>query len=375
MVYSQICTWLDDFLHDDPPEELLDTWDFIRWIQETELIDLFTEYIVPTFKTQSSRRHAIQILMSLLWEFYLFRRAVSVPSCNTDSMRKLLDRKSTVQRSPEWYSEAVDLLTASEFGHVIENTGRRRAVIKNKLGGPAGYVKSIVGFSAMGSTEWGSCFEQVIRQIYCEMYSCTVAELGRIRHGTLEKLAASPDGIVTHGPRAGRLLEIKAPKSRLLVADVVPDEYYCQVQVQMEVCDIELADYCECRLLTGSTWTDCSGSYVGSVCLVSDGEPSYAYSPVFADTAAGRLAAETWTPEEGGVVERCVWQIAGWQVITLPRNRKWWSVVGLPAYQRFWLDVAAARADPMFFAPNVPDFEEPLDLTPAPSEAMFLDDA
>jgi hypothetical protein len=60
--------------------------------------------------------------------------------------------------------------------------------------------------------------------------------------------------------------------------------------------------------------------------------------------------AEAWTPE--GLVEKHVWQILDWQVMTFKRNRRWWTAVGLPAYELFWRTVDMARADPLYFSPE-----------------------
>jgi hypothetical protein len=364
MVYSQICGWLDDYLHGDAPEELLDTWDFMRWVQETEIIALFTEYIMPTFKTRSARGHAIQILMALLWEYYLFRRSAGRVSSDVPD---LSGRETTLQRSKEWFAEKAHLLTASEFSGILMQNSRRIALIRSKL--TANYFEQPTVFTGrLSAPAWGIRFEPVIKQIYSRVTSNTVHGIGRIRHKTLPKLAASPDGVLRD-----RLLEIKAPVSRVLKKDDIPYEYYCQMQVQLEVCDIELGDYCECRIVSGDGWADVSGAFIGSVAVVDGEALRYEYSPLYEDTAAGRAAIEAWTPEGQTVVEKKVWQIADMQIIQVRRNRRWWEMVGLPAYQQFRTDFATAGNDPMFFAPAPQDIEEELVLPQFLSEQVFAD--
>ena len=357
MVYSQICSWVDDYLLGDAPEELLDPWDFMEWIQETELISVFTEYIIPTFSSSRARDHAVQILMALLWEYYLFRRSEAVVGpVGLEHILRLKAAPSVAQKSDVWYSEKQNLLTASEFAHIVGTGPRYRGVVRSKLKVPAPTTPIPVSLGHRDSLSWGNRFEPVIKRIYEQFVAfASVMELGRIRHATLARLGASPDGIVEMGERQGRLLEIKAPVSRKLEKDIIPYDYYCQVQVQMEVCDIELADYCECRIVSGPTWSPSVASsgprVVGCVGVVQvEGVWSYVYSPLYSDDEEGRAAATSWNPE--GLVEKHVWQIIDWQLITFKRNRRWWSMVGLPAYEQFWRTVDTAREDPLYFMPE-----------------------
>ena len=73
------------------------------------------------------------------------------------------------------------------------------------------------------------------------MTNCQTTDLGRIRHPTEARLAASPDGIVVSGDRTGRLVEFKAPITRVL-NQKVPEDYFMQMQLQMEVTQVEECD-------------------------------------------------------------------------------------------------------------------------------------
>ena len=44
--------------------------------------------------------------------------------------------------------------------------------------------------------------------------------------------------------RNGRMLEIKCPYSRV-INGIVPDNYEVQMQIQLEVCDLEICDFCK----------------------------------------------------------------------------------------------------------------------------------
>jgi len=405
MVYSQICSWLQDQIDtDEAPEELLDTWDLTEWLYESEIMELFNEVVLPMYKLKKTREDATQIVTSLIWEYYLLRRAEAISrivpdSANYERLKMVVASK---QQSIEWHTEKRNMLTASEFHSALSDTAARVSLIKDKIkqrmtSGRTENIQTVYLTPKSGKLNaqaWGHRFESVVRDIYAkhvaggEVYS----DIHRIRHSALEHLAASPDGVVMNGPRAGRLVEIKAPISRDLEEDIIPYEYYCQTQIQMEVCDIGAVDYCECRIFSGENFRgtiDISGvcvgvpGYVGAVAVVGNLANSlswrYVYSPLFTDDAAGRAEAKAWLPClidmcDDTVLEKHVWQIADWQVITSVRNKRWWNNVGLPEYERFWQDVSGARSNPEFLGAKFNEIDvAPLSgkKTPAP---MFLDD-
>lgn len=388
MVYTQICEWLDDFIGDDPPCELIDVWDLTEWLHESEILDVFQEIVIPSFKNKKSRDDAENILHSLLWEYYLFRRSgyISKLVADASAVGRLQTAAAlataSTQQSLQWHREKRDLLTASEFSCILDTRrmGVLRSKVANKLSdGERPQTVFLSRGGKLNASAWGVRYEEVVRLLYEVNAGCKVQNnIPRLRHPVLGFLAASPDGLVIEGPAAGRLLEIKAPLSRILEDDVVPCDYYCQMQIQMEVCDVGSADYCECRLaiVKDGVFTESATAmpnFVGSLAVV--GEPDdyktweYKYSPLFPNTLEGRAGAVDWKPllsNEGlEILELQTWEVQDWQVITVARNKRWWANVGFPEYQRFLTDVYAARADPMYLIPKS------FDTIPEP---MFLDD-
>jgi len=95
---------------------------------------------------------------------------------------------------------------------------------------------------------WGHKYEPVSVQLYEFLYKTSVSDFGCIPHGTLDFLAASPDGINTleTSDRYGRMLEIKNIVNRDI--DGVPKmEYWIQMQLQLEVCNLNECDFLETR--------------------------------------------------------------------------------------------------------------------------------
>ena len=71
-----------------------------------------------------------------------------------------------------------------------------------------------------------------------------VFEFGILRHPDIDYIGASPDGISD----MGIMLEIKCPWKRKKT-ETIPDQYYYQIQGQLEVCNLEECDYLECYIV------------------------------------------------------------------------------------------------------------------------------
>jgi hypothetical protein len=84
--------------------------------------------------------------------------------------------------------------------------------------------------------------------IYEEMYGTKVEDFGCIPHDTYKFLGASPDGIIVNqdSNRYGRMLEIKNIVNREITG-IPKKEYWIQMQLQMEVCDLDECDFLETK--------------------------------------------------------------------------------------------------------------------------------
>ena len=89
----------------------------------------------------------------------------------------------------------------------------------------------------------GVKYEEVAVMIYEQRNSMKVFEYGCIPHPVYDFIGASPDGITD----SGIMLEIKCPSSRKITG-VIPSYYWCQVQTQLEVCELDRCDFLECKL-------------------------------------------------------------------------------------------------------------------------------
>jgi hypothetical protein len=309
-------------------------------------------------------------------EWFRAHHDLMIETITTVAPTDLLKRPQTSQHSADWYSQRRNRLTASEFNQILD--GRRGALLRSKVAPipegaaadrPASTPVSIAQPDGeMVATSWGHRFESVTRDIYeLELagVGCVCDTLGRFQHQMVEWLSASPDGVVLDGPLAGRLVEIKSPKTRT-PGEFVPGEYYVQMQIQMEVCDVDVVDFIEAQFAQRPVIHLPGGSNRGPIDLA----PSAA-AAVKAARWKGRIRvfglltdSSTWCyrysvpvedledldtvvvpdgPAGLPLLEESVWWLTGWFPRTVLRNRNWWEETGWPAAQLFWAEVQSLR--------------------------------
>jgi putative phage-type endonuclease len=165
----------------------------------------------------------------------------------------LREMTQPVQRTPEWYQFRWNLITASNAWKAFESQSAINQLIYEKC-------QPLKTFDENGDDEkmvntnspmhWGQKFEPLSVLIYEDMYNSKVEDFGCIKHPTYNFLGASPDGIIIESStgRYGRMLEIKNPVSREITG-VPKKEYWVQMQLQMEVCDLDECDFLETKFV------------------------------------------------------------------------------------------------------------------------------
>ena len=392
MPYSASILWLDDWISVDPPL-LVDEYDLTDWI-DYEMNMANKLFIDNAFKSTRAKNDAILILRAVYYEYFLFQREIALRNlaAKPENVTRLKALPQSAQKSAMWHNETLELLTGHEFGNIVYGTeNSRNLVMAKKCGTPvvvneheqAATSQTVYTFDNDGKLsafKWGWRFEPVVRDLYerCFAEGDVFDGLGRIRHPFLPRLAASPDGIITSGPRCGRLVEIKSPITRELNG-IIPPDYYCQMQLQAEVCDVDAVDYIEMRFTSMmlkdakySAAVNAKNPWMGKIYVVAappkmvavereagtvmeekyDPELyEYRYSPLFPSTEAGFAECCAWVPNNIAglvVLEETVWYVYDLFTTTVIRNRRWWAEVGQPAYESFWVDVELARVDGRF---------------------------
>jgi putative phage-type endonuclease len=141
------------------------------------------------------------------------------------------------QKTKEWYDMRNTMLTASDWGTVLgeNHYSNSNEVLKKKCGDNT--------FITNAAMQWGNKYESVAVLIYEKRNNVKVYDFGCLKHPFIDFLGASPDGITAEGI----MLEIKCPSSRKITG-IPPSYYWCQVQGQLEVCDLDRCDFLECSI-------------------------------------------------------------------------------------------------------------------------------
>jgi putative phage-type endonuclease len=158
---------------------------------------------------------------------------------NKRKLSKLLKLPVIEQRSEEWYSTRNNLITASDMGQAlgVGKFGNVRDFYVKK----SGYEKDT--FCSFPALEWGIKYEPVATELYEKRQHTKVHEFGLIQHPSIPFFGASPDGITEQGV----MLEIKCPYIRKINGTSIVDQYFYQMQGQLEVCDLDVCDFLECE--------------------------------------------------------------------------------------------------------------------------------
>jgi putative phage-type endonuclease len=143
------------------------------------------------------------------------------------------------QRSQEWFSLRENLVTASDIASIlgISRFETREDVMYKKCG----FVKKY-SEKSLSAMSHGTHYESIARDLYCAQTGEIVHEIGIVVHPDYPFLGASADGITN----SGKLIEIKCPTGEL--RSKIPDYYYPQVQICMEVLDLNTCDYIEFKV-------------------------------------------------------------------------------------------------------------------------------
>jgi len=215
-------------------------------------------------------------------------------------IQKLREIPQPIQRTPEWYSFRWNLITASNAWKAFESQSAINQLIYEKCQ-PLKIQNDddeVTMVNTNTPLHWGQKYEPLSVLIYEQKYNTKVEDFGCIQHSTYKFLGASPDGINvdTSSERYGRMLEIKNVVSRE-INGIPKKEYFTQMQLQMEVCDLNECDFLETKFVeypdTQSFYNDThvddpnltistDGKTKGIILYfhTKEGKPFYSYKPL-----------------------------------------------------------------------------------------------
>jgi putative phage-type endonuclease len=154
-----------------------------------------------------------------------------------EQVEKLLQIPQYQQRSPEWFEQRNNAITASDIPTVLgENKYKSSwSLLMDKCNANP---KPFVGNEA---TRWGTHYEDVAIEKYCQLRNKEVLSFGLLIHPEYPWLGGSPDGIT----KDGILLEVKCPLKRKIVHGEIPSHYRSQILLNLEICNLEVGHFIE----------------------------------------------------------------------------------------------------------------------------------
>jgi len=276
-----------------------------------------------------------------------------------ESLRQLECYRGTdQQRTPDWYAKRRQMITASSSHKILKvdiPSGKGIGVLREKILPPPadnGYMNlsvsllgdddrddKIIGIvsNAIPSNPdapniRGQRYEPIIRRMYERKNNVVVEEYDCITHPKYPFLGASPDGVITKGANLGRMTEIKCPNEASAIKDglQVRDEYWSQMQLQMEVCNLPECDYVRAVVRDTDTISGIQQIIQGQVTRIRTSHGFDESAPLIA--ASGTI----WMGTDGKYVEEADGKFVHENTIHLRYGHR---AVFIRHYVIFWKDV------------------------------------
>jgi putative phage-type endonuclease len=233
--------------------------------------DMITTYLslvqdVPFLKDEETQEDLIWFIEYLCEEYFeifgIPKRCYICTECDdktpeqiaiiSKQINYLSNVKQPQQKTSEWYEFRHNLFTASSIWKIFGTEAQVNSIIYEKC---KPYNSN--NFIRSNSMDWGNFYEPISIKIYEHLYNTSVKDFGCIQHQDHIFIGASPDGINvdTKSKKYGRLIEIKNIVNRE-ITDQPKEEYWTQMQLQMETCNLDECDFVETRFKEFEEYSD-----------------------------------------------------------------------------------------------------------------------
>jgi putative phage-type endonuclease len=352
-------------LYDEVQETTYNIY-YSQFIEEPNALRLFN---INETAAKDLLYNSIKICQKLAFKFYIPRRSydktyIIKDSCNqsinlTINFNKIRNQlnylKNIVQaeqRSDEWYIFRRSTLTASNIYKIFQSDYSQSQLIIEKSE-PIDVNKFKVT-NLSSPLHWGQKYEPVSLLYYQHINNTKVSQFGCIPHANYSYIAASPDGIVCDESSElyGRMIEIKNVVSRE-INSIPKMEYWIQMQLQMEVCNLNECDFLETKFteyLSEEEYLEdvSSTCYRGFIMqFYNNGEVYYEYPP-FTLNAIHSNEYVIWTNAQliknssKNYVSNIYWKLEVVSCILVLRNNLWFKNA-LPYIEIFWNNLVVER--------------------------------
>ena len=275
-------------------------------------------------------------------------------------IEKLNQSTQLIQRTLEWYQFRHNLITASNIWKAVGSEANQNSLILEKCKPMVTESYDTTSVNTDSPMHWGVKYEPLTIMLYEHRIRGKVGEFGCIQHPTYPFIGASPDGIVVteESSAYGRLLEIKNVVSREITG-VPKMDYWVQMQVQMEVCNLNECDFVETQFkeyddVDEELFYKNKHKYLYNGVILyfiksdfADGKPHYVYMPLTVHLDKESIAkwinkTKQEFKETHILFKRIYWYCEAYSCVLIKRNRHWFEMA-LPKIQDLWNTVEKER--------------------------------
>lgn len=275
------------------------------------------------------------------------------------TLKNLKETYQPDQRTNEWYKYRHDMITASNAYKAIDTESCKNQLIAEKC--KPLKIQESNQENEFVNTEttlhWGQKYEPLSVLIYEEIYQTKIDDFGCIQHPKYNFIGASPDGINADSTskRYGRMLEIKNIVNRTIDGNP-KKEYWVQMQLQMEVCDLNECDFLETRFVEYDSEKqfyeeyNFDGTKFGVICYLHNtitNKPEYVYKPL---SILEKDEIESWlenTMKEGEEkkyiwIRNIFWKLEEFSCVLVLRQQEWFTQ-NIDEMKKLWDEVIKRR--------------------------------
>ena len=277
---------------------------------------------------------------------------------NVDHITSIIETLTALpqpkQKTIEWYQYRHGLITASNIWKALSTESQRNSLIYEKCKPFNPFAAEKGNWHAGGSLQWGVLYEAVSIMVYEKMYGTKVNDFGCIQHPKYACIGASPDGINVDptSNRYGRMIEVKNIVNREITT-TPKEEYWIQMQVQMETCGLDECDFIETRFKEYNTaedyHQDTAQEWKGIILCFIDREvpnskPTYRYMPFDLNITTDKWIANTKEELKDTLIlyTTTYWYLDQFSCILVQRNKLWFSAA-LPIILDTWDTIVRER--------------------------------
>lgn len=255
----------------------------------------------------------------------------------SEKIKNIENKPQPEQRTNEWYTFRHNLITASSAWKAFKSQSAINQLVVEKC-----KPLDLTRYDSVNTStpmHHGNKYEDVSIMLYEYMYDTKVKDYGCIQHDTYKFLGASPDGINIdpNSQRYGRMLEIKNPTTREITG-VPKEDYWIQMQLQMETCNLNECDFLETvfkeydteeEFIYDGTFTYTADDKLKGMMIyfMKDRKPFYEYMPLH----ISKEEYETWysnvMEKNSGLtwIKDIYWWLDDFSCILVLRNKLWFE--------------------------------------------------